>query len=335
MRADRLIALLMILQARGRVTAQALAEELEVSERTIYRDLDALGTAGVPVFAERGPGGGCSLLESYRTTLTGLTEPEARALFMLHVPQPLAALGVNRDLQNALRKLSAALPETRREAAATSRQRIHLDSTWWFQSAEPSLVLQTLYQAVWHDHRVRLTLHVGPPVDGPVTCEVAPYGLVAKASLWHLVCDRDGHLRVYATSEMLAAQELPAAFDRPDDFDLARFWTAWCADVERGRPSFTTQVRVAPDLWPKLTWYLGRDAAVPVAPCGDPGPGEWPRVQMTFGSFEEARARLLGLGGAVEVVEPLALRLSLADFAEQAAAVYACPKSRARSLAEG
>ena len=325
MRADRLIALLMILQARGRVTAQSLADELEVSERTIYRDIAALGVAGVPVYAERGPGGGCSLLESYRTTLTGLTEAEARALFMLHVPQPLTTLGINRDLQSALRKLSAALPEARRDAAASSRQRIHLDSTWWFQSVEPSPTLQALYQAVWRDRCVRLTVHVGPPIDGPVTCDVAPYGLVAKANLWHLVCLREGRLRVYAAGDLGAVEELPQAFERPDDFDLARFWSGWCADVEQSRATFTARVRIAPALWPKLAWYLGREPFVQVsAPC-EPRPNEWVQAALTFGSFEEARSRLLGLGGAVEVLDPDALRLSLADFAEQAAAVYQCP----------
>jgi len=325
MRADRLIALLMILQARGRVTAQALADELEVSERTIYRDIDALGAAGVPVYAERGPGGGCSLLESYRTTLTGLTEPEARALFMLHVPQPLAVLGVNRDLQSALRKLSAALPEARRDAAASSRQRIHLDSTWWFQPIEPSAALQALYQAVWRDRCVRLTIQVGPPIDGPMIADVAPYGLVAKANLWHVVCARAGHLRVYRVADVIAVSELPQGFTRPVDFDLARFWAGWCGDVERGRATFTAQVRIAPTLWPRLSWYLGREPAVSVETICEPRPGEPVTAALTFGSFEEARTRLLGLGGAVEVLEPPALRLSLADFAEQAVAVYQCP----------
>lgn len=333
MRADRLIALLMILQARGRVTAQALADELEVSERTIYRDIDALGAAGVPVYAERGPGGGCSLLDSYRTTLTGLTEPEARALFMLHVPQPLTALGVNRDLQSALRKLSAALPETRRDAAASSRQRIHLDATWWSQTAEPSPHLQTLYQAVWRDRLLRLTLRCGPPIDGPVTCDVQPYGLVAKASIWHLVCVRDGQLRAYAVDDVLEAAELSQGFTRPADFDLARFWQGWCAQVERERPVFTASVLVSPELWPRLTWYLGREPAVRSVALCEPPPGAWVPVALTFGSFWEARTRLLGLGGAVEVVEPLALRLSLMDFAEQAAAVYACPQARAQIAA--
>ncbi len=135
MRADRLLSILMILQARGRVTAQQLAEELEVSVRTVYRDMDALSASGVPVYAERGPGGGCSLLDSYRTTLTGLTRDEVRALFMLSIPAPLAELGVDQELKAALLKLSAALPDSRRLDEAQVRQRIHLDSAGWSEAS--------------------------------------------------------------------------------------------------------------------------------------------------------------------------------------------------------
>ena len=143
MRADRLLSLLMLLQARGRMTAQELAAELEVSERTIYRDINALSASGVPVYAESGPGGGCALLDSYRTNLTGLTADEARALFMLNIPAALDQLGVTQELKAALLKLSAALPEARRRDEERIRQRIHLDSTWWFQAEEPLPHLQT------------------------------------------------------------------------------------------------------------------------------------------------------------------------------------------------
>src|SRR5512136_703550 len=136
MRADRLLSLLMLLQARGRMTAQELAAELEVSERTIYRDINALSASGVPVYAESGPGGGCALLDSYRTNLTGLDQDEVRALFMLSIPAPLDQLGVSQELRTALLKLSAALPDTRRGDEERTRQRIHLDSTWWFQPEE-------------------------------------------------------------------------------------------------------------------------------------------------------------------------------------------------------
>src|SRR5512147_2861952 len=153
MRADRLLSLLMLLQARGRMTAQELARELEVSERTIYRDINALSASGVPVYAESGPGGGCALLDSYRTNLTGLTADEARALFMLSIPAPLDQLGVGQELRAALLKLSAALPSSRRPDEERARQRIHIDSLAWFQGEDPVPHLHTLQQAVWQDRR--------------------------------------------------------------------------------------------------------------------------------------------------------------------------------------
>ena len=148
MRADRLLSLLMLLQTRGQMTARELAEELEVSERTIYRDIDALSAAGVPVYAVRGPGGGCALMDGYRTDLTGLTRDEVRALFMLSVPAPLADLGLSRELRAALRKLSAALPVTRRADERRMRERVHLDSVWWYQQEEPVPYLRTIQEKV-------------------------------------------------------------------------------------------------------------------------------------------------------------------------------------------
>ena len=154
MRADRLLSILLLLQGRGRMTAEELAEELEVSVRTIYRDIDALSAAGVPVYTDRGPGGGCSLLESYRTNLTGLTQSEVQALFMLSIPSPLVDLGVSQELRMALLKLSAALPKAAQRAEERARSRIHLDSTWWFQSGEPVPHLPTIQEALWTDRKL-------------------------------------------------------------------------------------------------------------------------------------------------------------------------------------
>lgn len=156
MRADRLLALLMLLQTGGRMTAAELARELEVSERTIYRDLDALAMAGVPVYAERGPGGGCALLDSYRTSLTGLTDGEVRALFLLSLPTPLADLEVGRDLKAAVLKLNAALPAERQDQADWLRQRLHLD---WSAPSEAETVphLPQVQRAVWENRRLRVT----------------------------------------------------------------------------------------------------------------------------------------------------------------------------------
>src|SRR5512139_384786 len=208
MRADRLLSLLMLLQARGRMTAQELAQELEVSERTIYRDINALSASGVPVYAESGPGGGCALLDSYRTNLTGLTADEARALFMLSIPAPLDQLGVTQELKAALLKLSAALPEARRHDEERVRQRVYLDSLNWFQAEEAAPYLQTLYRAVWDDRKVAITLRVqfDAFIDAQIEQVIAPYGLVSKAGVWHIVAARHGvaqhdQLRVYRAAD--------------------------------------------------------------------------------------------------------------------------------------
>jgi predicted DNA-binding transcriptional regulator YafY len=330
MRADRLLSILMLLQARGRMTAGALAGELEVSERTIYRDLDALSAAGVPVYAERGPGGGCALLDSYRTTLTGLTQEEVRALFMLSIPAPLAELGVDHELKMALLKLSAALPATRRGDEERARQRIHLDSSGWFESREPVPHLQTLQRAVWEDRKLHLTYRLR--FEARAEWLVAPYGLVAKANVWHLVCAREGHLRVYRASQVLEAAIAEESFERPADFDLAAFWRAWCAEVEKKRSYYPVVVRVAPELVPWLPSYfeqpvreeIARSARVLAQGVADDSSDTegWLRVTLPFESLHEARERLLGFGGAVDIVAPVALRESVVDFARQVVARY-------------
>jgi len=320
MRADRLLSLLMLLQARGRLTAGELARELEVSVRTVYRDLDALSAAGVPVYAERGPGGGCALLDSYRTTLTGLTPGEVRALFMLGIPAPLAELGVAEELKAALLKLAAALPDARRDDEAQARQRIHLDPTDWEENREPARHLRTAHQAVWERWRLKVTYAL--PFDAQVTWLVEPYGLVAKANAWYLVCVRHGQVCALEVARVLEAELTGVRFDAPADFNLAAFWQGWCAGVEKNRPRYRTAVRVAPGLLPWLPCLLGGATREALIQDGQPDERGWLPCALVFGSLEEARARLLGLGGALEVLSPSELRESVADFARQIVAVY-------------
>lgn len=218
MRADRLLSLLMLLQARGRMTARQLARELEVSERTIYRDIDALSVAGVPVYAVAGRDGGFALLDHYRTSLTWLIDAEVRALFMLSIPAPLADLGVSQELKQALLKLSAALPDSRRSDEARVRQRFHLDSTWWGQVGGSVPHLQTVYQAVWNDRKLRVTYQPIPGVE--ISLVVAPYGLVAKAGVWCLVWARKGRPRTRRVSDLVEVELLLETFARPPDFDI-------------------------------------------------------------------------------------------------------------------
>ena len=320
MRADRLLTILLLLQARGRMTAQELADEVEVCQRTIYRDVEALSEAGVPVYADRGPGGGYALLDRYHTTLTGLNRDEVRALFMLNIPKPLAQLGVDEQLKAALLKLSASLPEARRPDETMVRQRFYLDSTWWFQAEEPVPHLPTLQEAVWRDRRLLLTVRLQRETVREWL--VDPYALVAKAGVWYLVYFRDGRLRVHRVSEVLAAHATDESFRRPADFDLAAFWTKWCADYEGSRPSYPVLARVSPGLVPHLPQLFGDPIREAVVRAGLPDAEGWLTLQLPFETFEAARTRILGLGCAVEVLEPPALRKSVVDFAAQIVAFY-------------
>jgi predicted DNA-binding transcriptional regulator YafY len=320
MRADRLLSILMLLQSRGSMTAAELAGELEVSERTIYRDMTALSTAGIPVYADRGPGGGVRLLEEYRTNLTGLTADEARALFMLSIPAPLDQLGVGQELRAAMLKLSAALPSSRRPDEERARQRIHIDSLAWFQGEDPVPHLHTLQQAVWQDRRLRLTWQ--GDFNSEITREVDPYGLVAKANLWYLVTARENGLRVLRAGSILQADLLDETFTRPDDFDLAAFWKNWTAAYEQNVISCTVRARIAPDLVPLLPRLFGASAAGILARATKPDRDGWREVTLVFEDFFTARTRLLGMGRAVEVLAPVPLRESLIDFARQVGELY-------------
>jgi len=306
------------------MTAEELAEELEVSVRTIYRDIDALSVAGVPVYTERGPGGGCALIEGYRTSLTGLTEDEVRALFMLSIPASLAELGVSEELKAALLKLSAALPAERRRDEAWVRQRIHLDWSWWFQAEEPVPHLQTMQRAVWEDRRLRLTyrLQLGSYLR-QFERLVAPYGLVSKAGVWHLVCAAGGRIRVYRVSRVLDVRISDQVFQRPKDFDLAAHWRDWCAEYEGTRSQYPVTLRVSPDLVPELPQHFGDRIRDTIAEAGPPDAEGWITLTLTFETLQAARERVLGFGRAVEVLEPQALRRSVLDFACQIVALYA------------
>ena len=316
MRADRLLSMLMLLQTRGRLTARELAAELEISERTVYRDVDALSAAGVPVYGEAGPDGGYALLESYRTTLTGLTDHEVRALFMLTIPEPLADLGVSGELKSALLKLTAALPAARQPDRERVRQRIYLDSTEWDHVEEAAPHMPLLYQAIWQDRQltVRFAAVTGPSAE----YVIHPYGLVAKAGVWQLVYAHHARVRACRVTQIVEAQLTDRQFERPAKFDLAAFWQNWCREYRHRRGQFSAIVRVTAAIWPEVARLLG--PAAQVEPTTE---ADQVIAKLFFDSFDSARARLLSLGRAVEVLEPWPLRRSVLDYAEQIVALYA------------
>src|SRR5437764_2668795 len=224
MRATRLVSLLLLLQTRGRLTAAEIAERLEVSVRTVHRDVESLAAAGVPVEAVRGPAGGYRLPGGYRTRLTGLTADEAEALFAAGMPGPAAELGLGHELAAARLKLLAALPAELQERAPRAARLFHLDTRGWFRAEDRVPHLPELAAAVWRGCRVRLRYREGTRT---VRRTVAPLGLVLKGGAWYLVARRSAGMRVYRVSRVASVQALEEAFERPREFELAAFWDEW------------------------------------------------------------------------------------------------------------
>jgi predicted DNA-binding transcriptional regulator YafY len=315
----------MLLQSRGRIPAEKLAEELEVSVRTDYRDIEALSAAGVPVYAERGPGGGCALVEGYRTTLTGLTQNEVKALFMLSVPESLDKLGISEELRNALRKLAAALPENQRVDDEVLYRRIYLDWLGWSKQEKPTPHLQTIHRAVREDKKMRVTYteFIAGGAVGKFQRTVDPYGLVAKGGDWYLVCMDTSRFHVYRVSSILEAGITGEQFTRPRGFNLAAFWKEWCAEQEQERTIYSVKARIAPDLAALMLVYYGERFRDAVRQAGPPDAKGWLTTTLQFDSFWDARQTILNMGNAIEVLEPEPLRLSVIDFAAQITDFYA------------
>jgi predicted DNA-binding transcriptional regulator YafY len=310
MRASRLVSLLLLLQQLGQMTAAELAETLEVSVRTIYRDLEALSAAGVPVYAEAGRNGGCRLVDGYRTRLTGLTTKEAEALFASGVTGPIGQLGLGTVLGAAQLKLLAALPKELADRAASARQRFHFDAPGWFRTTRNEPHLADLATAVWEDRRV-VVRYRHPDSDESATRNLEPLGLVSKAGVWYLVARRDGELRTYRVSRVADVELVDEHFERPDDFDLVQYWDASVATFESELPPVAVVVRGTP---------VGLQALRGLTPPAPADPGTF---LVTFDSLDDAYYEVLRTGAAVEVVEPEPLRTRLAEAGRSIAAVHA------------
>lgn len=305
-RADRLLSLLLLLQARGRMTAAALATELEVSIRTIYRDLDALSAAGVPVYAEPGHGGGYQLLAGYRTPLTGLSAEEAAALLILGVPQPLRDLGLGPSMQAAHRRVRAAAG-----MAGDDGPHVHLDMPRWFHTQEATPHLPTLADAISRRRRLVITYRDSRSHD------LEPLGLVNKAGVWYLVAGLAAErTAVFRVARITSVDVVDAAFERPAAFDLVAFWEARSADFEASRPRVEVMVRASPRALSVMPEVFGEAVRPGLEAAGAPDPAGWRRVTLTFESVEAAAHRLAGFGGLVEVEWPLGVRERLVATAQ-------------------
>ena len=315
MRADRLLSLALLLQARGTATARALAGELGVSVRTVYRDLAALGAAGVPVVTEAGPGGGCRLMEGYRFPLRGLRPDEAEALLILGVPAVLRELG----LAGAL---STAHQQIRVTAGAGSGALVHLDMPRWFGSQEEVPCLRDLAQALRLGRK--LAIRYPPPDREPRV--VGPLGLVNKAGTWYLVAHCMAHsgagagagdIRVFRAGRVSAARVLAEPAERPAGFELAAFWARWSAEFEASRPRLEVRLAASPGALAAFGEVFGAAAAPALEAAEPPGQDGWRVLTLSFEHERAAVHRLAGFGDQVEVLDPPAVRTALLATARE------------------
>ncbi|GAA3173713.1 YafY family protein [Streptomyces virens] len=309
MRADRLLALLLLLQNRGRMTAPELAAELEVSVRTVYRDIEALGASGVPVRAERGPEGGYRLMEGYRTRLTGMTDAEAGSLFLAGLPGPARDLGLGAVLASAQLKVEAALPDGPAGQARRVRERFHLDAPAWFRDADPVPHLETVARAVWEQRVLRTDYRRW---RGEVRRELRPLGLVLKGGIWYLAALADDAVRTYRVARFRSVTETGEEFTRPAGFDLAAYWTESSRRLEAALRQDTARLRLSPRGRKLLPMQFGAAGARALAEAGPPDAQGWVEVELPVESEAVATGDLLRLGVEAEVLAPVGLRRAVA-----------------------
>jgi len=320
MRADRLFSIVLLLQSHRLLTAAELARRLEVSARTIHRDMEALSGAGIPVVAERGAGGGWSLLGEYRTSLTGLSETEAQSLFVTRPARVLADLNLEKAADVALLKLLAALPAVYRRGAEQARQRVYLDVSGWGRNDEQVPLLHVLQDAVWHERRLRMKYRRGVGCGPAPERVVDPLGLVAKGSVWYLVAGVEGEVRSYRASRIEEAEATDEPCRRPEGFDLAEFWERSASEFRAALPRYAATLRVSPEVFPRLG-FAGRFARV--EPAGEADEEGWLPVVVRFDTEEMACEYALSFGPRVEVLDPPELREQVVKLARGVLDFYA------------
>lgn len=308
MRASRLLSLLLLLQTRGRMTAQALANELEVSVRTIYRDVESLHAAGVPLYGDAGRDGGYQLLDGYRTRLTGLTSEEAESLFLAGLPGPAAELGLGSVVAAASLKLMAAMPAELRDRAGRISSRFHLDAPSWYRDADETPYLAAVADAVWNEKVLRIRYHRWKaPQDVNRTLE--PYGLVLKAGRWYLVARGTDRVATYRVSAILDLEPSTETFTRPVNFDLTTYWQSYVDEFQDSRRRGDARVRLSPngverlpDCMPTATVRAVEETRTP------PDEHGWIEATIPIESIGHTVGELLRMGVDVEVLEPAELR---------------------------
>jgi predicted DNA-binding transcriptional regulator YafY len=322
MQAGRLLTLMLLLQTRGRMTAPALAAELEVSTRTILRDMDQLSASGVPVWADRGREGGFQLQPGWRTQLTGLTEAEAQALFLAGVPSAAAALGLGNASASAQLKMLAALPEGLRADAQRVSDRLHIDAIDWFRQAAPPEHLQAVADAVWHQKVVHMRYESWSGVKDRV---IKPLGLVLKAGFWYMAAldDRSQAARTFKLSSIQRIEVQSATFKRPKTFDLATYWQAATLQFEAGVVHMNVSLRVTViglERIRRFSLHVAQ-AVAESARLDALNPG-WTRIVVPMESVEFASCQLLSLGAQVQVLGPRELVQRMSEAVDAMAVLY-------------
>jgi predicted DNA-binding transcriptional regulator YafY len=330
MRADRLLSILLLLQIHQRLTARELARRLEVSERTIHRDMEALGMAGVPITAERGVHGGWMLMEGYETNLTGLNEAEIQALFLTRPARLLADLNLDKASDAALIKLAAAIPSVFRHDADYAGERIYIDVKGWAQSQETAPCLQTLQEAIWRERKLFFVYGSDDNCGGERL--VDPLGLVAKGSVWYLVAAVDGNVRSYRASRVHDAKLMEQPCVRPKGFDLAAYWEESSAKFKAELPKYFATLRVNSTILFRLP-YGGRFARV--EHTGEVEEDGWAKVSMRFQFEHEACEFVLSFGSNVEILEPLELREKVVQMAREVIDFYQTEKRGGKARMNG
>ena len=319
MRASRLLSIMMLLQAKGRMSAEALAAELEVSVRTIYRDIDQLSAAGVPVYADIGRNGGFALLDGWRTRLTGLTAPEARALFLSGLPGPASELGLGDEVAAAERKLRAALPADWQSEATRMSSRFHLDPKAWFSTGPRQGVLPAEAEAVWTETRITIRYDSWTQIRERT---IEPRGLVLKGGIWYLVARRETGMRTYRLSQIQALTITQERFTRPDDFDLPRHWQDSTAAFEREVYVGVARVRATRAGVSRLKDISQRckeEIEDQVVVFGDDG---WAELDVPIEEERWAAREMTRAGAEVEVLAPDSLRVRMVEIATRLAQSY-------------
>ncbi|WP_017473101.1 helix-turn-helix transcriptional regulator [Amphibacillus jilinensis] len=311
MRADRLITILLLLQNRGKITTKDLAKELEVTERTIHRDMEALSAASIPVVADRGKTGGWRLLEQYRTNLTGLKDNEIRSLFISPSVDLLNDLGLTKDWDEARQKLLASIPSIFQKNAGDVWERIHIDTSTWRQSTNKIESFKTLQQAIWDEKKLQMKYE---KANGEIIeREVEPIGLVAKGSTWYLIASANGDFRSYKASRVQSATIASETFSRPADFDLAHYWRESTQRFIKSLPKYEVDVEISPSTIQRIK-FTGR--FVQVLKIDSPLENDWIPAKLSFDTEQEAKEYILGFGNQIRIIQPKALKQSIYDMAK-------------------